>query len=157
MGFATIIALDLGKFKTVCCVMDVASRTHAFETIDMSPANVRDLLARRLTLPPADTLVVFETCDTAGWVHDVCSALGLSTLCTHGNGQAWQWRRVKRKTDRDDALKLAKLALMDQLPAVHVPAPEQRQKRRLILPGGRWSAAARTAATPSARSSTSRD
>jgi transposase len=47
--------------------------------------------------------------------------------------EAWQWRKIKRKTDRDDALKLAKLALMDQLPAVHVPSPDQRQKRRLIL------------------------
>ena len=36
MGFAKIIALDLGKFKTVACVMDVASRTHAFETVEMS-------------------------------------------------------------------------------------------------------------------------
>ena len=68
MGYVTIIALDLGKFKTVACVMDVATRTHAFETIDMSPDNVHDLVAARLTPSPADTLVVFETCDTAGWV-----------------------------------------------------------------------------------------
>ena len=133
MDCDTIIALDLGKFKTVACVMDTATRQHRFETIAMSPANLHDLLAATATAPPKRTLVVFETCDTAGWVHDVCCALGASTLCTHGNGEAWQWRRVKRKTDRDDALKLAKLALMDQLPAVHVPAPEQRQKRRLIL------------------------
>ena len=76
---------------------------------------------------------MFETCDTAGWVHDLCAALGTAVTCVHANGEPWQWRRVKRKTDRDDALKLAKLALMDQLPAVHVPSPPQRQKRRLIL------------------------
>jgi len=133
MGFATIIALDLGKFKTVCCVMDVASRTHAFETIDMSPANVRDLLARRLTLPPADTLVVFETCDTAGWVHDLCTTLGTSVTVVNANDERWRWRRVKRKTDRDDALKLARLALLDQLGAVHMPGPPARQRRRLML------------------------
>ena len=133
MGYERIIALDLGKFKTVACVMDPATREHRFVTIVMSPASVHDLLAGEATSPPRQTLVVFETCDTAGWVHDVCSALGVGTLCTHGNGQAWQWRRVKRKTDRDDALKLARLALMDQLPAVHVPSPDQRQKRRLIL------------------------
>ena len=133
MGYEKIIALDLGKFKTVACVMDPATREHRFDTFAMSPSTLHDLLAAEATRSPQQTLVVFETCDTAGWVHDVCSALGLSTICTHGNGQAWQWRRVKRKTDRDDALKLAKLALMDQLPAVHVPSPDQRQKRRLIL------------------------
>lgn len=133
MGYEKIISLDLGKFKTVACLMDTATRQHVFETFAMSPANLHELLVKHTTAEPQRSLVVFETCDTAGWVHDVSSALGVATLCTHGNGQAWQWRRVKRKTDRDDALKLARLALMDQLPAVHVPAPEQRQKRRLIL------------------------
>ena len=46
MGFAKIIALDLGKFKTVACVMDGASGAHAFETIEMSPAGVHDLVER---------------------------------------------------------------------------------------------------------------
>ena len=127
MGHDRIIALDLGKFKTVACVMDTATREHRFQTITMSPADLHDLLAAEATSPPRHTLVVFETCDTAGWVHDVCCGLGLSTICTHGNGEPWQWRRVKRKTDRDDALKLARLALMDPLPAVHVPSPTQRQ------------------------------
>ena len=80
MGFAKIIALDLGKFKTVCCVMDVASRAHAFETIEMSPADVHDLLVRHVTGVPTDTLVAFEACDCAGWVHDVATALGTSVL-----------------------------------------------------------------------------
>ena len=134
MGFASIIALDLGKFKTVACVMNAADRSHAFETIEMSPATLHDLLARHATTAnPADTLVVFETCDCAGWVHDVCSALGLTARVVAANTEAWQWRRVKRKTDRDDALKLAKLALLDQLTIVHMPAPAQRQRRRLIL------------------------
>jgi transposase len=39
---------------------------------------------------------------------------------------------VKRKTDRDDALKLAKLAAMDQLVAVHVPSAQQREYHRLV-------------------------
>ena len=104
MGFASIIALDLGKFKTVACVMNAADRSHVFETIEMSPATLHDLLARHAaTADPADTLVVFETCDCAGWVHDVCAALGLGANVVAANTEAWQWRRVKRKTDRDDA------------------------------------------------------
>jgi transposase len=39
---------------------------------------------------------------------------------------------VKRKTDKDDALKLAKLAALEQIGPVYVPAPETRQYRRLV-------------------------
>src|SRR5215204_2272749 len=112
MGFAKIIALDLGKFKTVCCVMDVASRAHAFETIEMSPADVHDLLVRHVTDVAADTLVAFEACDCAGWVHDVATALGTSVIVVNANDERWRWRRVKRKTDRDDALKMARRVLI---------------------------------------------
>ena len=134
MGIRRIIALDLGKFKTVACVMETADRSHVFETIEMSPAAVHDLLSRHATADdPADTLVVFETCDCCGWVYDICMALGLPAKVVAANTEAWHWRRVKRKTDRDDALKLAKLALLDQLTVVHMPTPAQRQKRRLIL------------------------
>ena len=92
MGYVTIIALDLGKFKTVACVMDVATRQHLFETIAMSPANVHELVARDASASPAATLVVFETCDTAGWVHDVCTALGVSTIVVNANDERWRWR-----------------------------------------------------------------
>jgi len=133
MSIRRIIALDLGKFKTVSCVMDTADRAHVFETVEMSPAAIHDLLARHATSEARDTLVVFETCDCCGWVYDLCTTLGLPARVVSANAEAWQWRRVKRKTDRDDALKLAKLALLDQLTIVHMPSPIQRQKRRLIL------------------------
>jgi hypothetical protein len=81
MDYDRIIALDLGKFKTVACVTDAASRTHAFETIEMSPANVHDLVVRHVTdSSAADTLVAFEACDCAGWVHDVAAALGTPVI-----------------------------------------------------------------------------
>ena len=133
MGTHRIIALDLGKFKTVACVMNAVDRSHVFETIEMSPAAVHDLLVRHATPDPAATLVVFETCDCCGWVYDLCAALGLPARVVAANTEAWHWRRVKRKTDRDDALKLARLALLDQLTIVHMPSPAQRQRRRLIL------------------------
>ncbi len=133
MSMARIIALDLGKFKTVACVMNALDRSHVFETIEMSPTAVHELLARHATDPAGETLVVFETCDCCGWVYDVCVALGLPAKVVAANSEAWHWRRVKRKTDRDDALKLAKLALLDQLTIVHMPSPVQRQRRRLIL------------------------
>ena len=134
MGSDTIIGIDLGKFKSVACVLDARSRRHAFVTFDTTPAALRELLAAHATADPSRTLVAVETCDAAGWVHDLASSLGLAVTVAHTAGHdAWRWKKVKRKTDRDDALKLAKMALDGELPAVHVPSPRRRQKRRLIL------------------------
>ena len=102
----------------------------------MSPADVHDLLVRHVTDAPtaaADTLVAFEACDCAGWVHDVATALGTSVIVVNANDERWRWRRVKRKTDRDDALKIARLAALDQLGTVHMPDPPARQRRRLMI------------------------
>ena len=38
MGSETIIALDLGKFKSVACVMDARTREHRFATVETTPA-----------------------------------------------------------------------------------------------------------------------
>ena len=41
MGYQRIIALDLGKFKSVACVMQVVDRSTAFETIQTTPQTKR--------------------------------------------------------------------------------------------------------------------
>src|SRR5436305_8487685 len=46
MGYATILGLDLGKFKSVCCAMDAATGRHAFQTLASTPASIHDLLTR---------------------------------------------------------------------------------------------------------------
>jgi transposase len=62
----------------------------------------------------------------------VCTAQGYEVLVCNPSQEAWKWKNVKRKTDRDDALKMAKLAALDQLVAVHIPCQEQREYRRLV-------------------------
>ena len=89
MGLARIIALDLGKFKTVACVMNAVDRSHVFETIEMSPHSVHALLVRHATEDSAATLVVFETCDCSGWVYDLCVALALPARVVAANTEAW--------------------------------------------------------------------
>lgn len=130
LKFDKIIAIDLGKFKSVCCVG--VDGVHAFETVATTPEALREFLMKHRTPQPLRVAVVFETCDTSGWVHDLCAELSLIALVANPRGEAWHWRRVKRKTDRDDALKLLKLTLNNDLPTVHMPPPDQRQKRRLI-------------------------
>ena len=46
--------------------------------------------------------------------------------------RVWRWKRVKRKTDRDDALKLARLTAMNQLPTVYMPERSTREWRSFI-------------------------
>jgi len=46
--------------------------------------------------------------------------------------EAWKYKHAKRKTDRDDALRLAQLEALGQLPAVVVPAKRVREWRALI-------------------------
>jgi transposase len=129
-----ILALDLGKFTSVLCVYDPATHDHRFiSAAATTPQSIHDLLVNHQTPDPADTpLLVIETCDVAGWVHDLAVALGINVAVANPAHEAWRWTRVKRKTDKDDALKLAKLAVLGQLPTAHMPSPAQRQRRRLV-------------------------
>src|SRR5918994_1811949 len=46
--------------------------------------------------------------------------------------EAWKYKHTKRKTDRDDALRLAQLEALGQLPTVVVPEKQVREWRALI-------------------------
>lgn len=122
-----IFGLDLGKFKSVSCLYQPATQEARYDTIDTDPAILRGHLER---LRP--DLVVFETCTVAGWVADLCDAMGIARLVADPMNDAWRWSKVKRKTDRDDALKLARMAALGELPTAHVPSAEARQYRGLV-------------------------
>jgi transposase len=101
--------------------------------LQTTPQVIHDLLVKHQTPDdPARTLLVIETCDVSGWVYDIAVALGMGVAIANCSHEAWRWSRVKRKTDKDDALKLAKLVALQQLPTVHMPSPQQRQRRRLV-------------------------
>lgn len=63
---------------------------------------------------------------------DIAKARGYSTVVANPSQEAWYWKHVKRKTDKDDALKLAKLAALGQIFPVYVPSAESRQYRQLV-------------------------
>jgi transposase len=122
-----ILSMDLGKFKTVCCYYDTTTRTQRFITIDTKRYQMENLLDKE----PVD-LVVMEACGPSGWISDVCHEKKLKTIICSTNDEAWAWKNTKRKTDRDDALKLARMAMMGVLTAVHVPKPKIREQRSII-------------------------
>jgi transposase len=122
-----ILAIDLGKFKSVTCLLDSDTNQTEFWTM----ATDRQYLLAVLKNYHPD-LVVIESCGLAGWVHDICTEEGYEVLVCNPNQEAWKWKRIKRKTDRDDALKLAKLAALEQLVPVYIPCRQQREYRRLV-------------------------
>ncbi len=122
-----ILALDLGKYKSVACDYDQQSGTHEFETIATRPQALHDLLVER-----EPDRVVIEICSIAGWVCDLVRALGMEMQVASTNDERWRWKRVKKKSDRVDALKLAQLSALNQLTLVHVPEHGVRQWRALI-------------------------
>ena len=93
-----ILAIDLGKRKSVYCDYDPAGGgggggggggAHVFGTVATTPAAVHDLLAER-----PGRVVVIEVCPLAGWVSDLCRAVGAEVKVVNTADERWSWRRA---------------------------------------------------------------
>jgi transposase len=122
-----ILAIDLGKFNSVACLFDTTTHQSEFETFATQHLAFEWILTQ--TQPHQ---VIIETCSISGWVHDLIQGLGYKVIVANPSAEAWRWKNVKRKTDKDDALKLAKLAALEQISTVHVPRADHRQYRSLV-------------------------
>jgi transposase len=122
-----ILALDLGKRKSVTCVYEGSGGEAVYRSVRTDPASLHELI---VDLQP--DRVVFEICPAAGWLADLVRALGIELQVVNVAHDAWRWRNVRAKSDRLDALKLAQLSAMNQLSLVHVPERGVRQWRSLI-------------------------
>lgn len=122
-----ILALDLGKYKTVGCVYERETGAHRFQTCLTTPVALQQLVEE---VKP--DRVVIEVCNIAGWVCDLLRRLGVAVQVANANDEAWRWRKVKQKNDRRDALKAAQLSAVNQIKEVHIPQLEVRQWRALI-------------------------
>jgi len=122
-----ILALDLGKYKTVGCEYESESGAHRFHRSFTTPAALR-----KLVQDVNPDRVVIEVCAIAGWICDLMGAMGIEVQVANTSDDAWRWRKVKQKDDRRDALKAARLSAVNQLREVYIPAQEVRQWRALI-------------------------
>src|SRR2546421_8372128 len=122
-----ILALDLGKYKSVACEYEAESGRHRFATVLTTPKGLHDLI-----VDCEPQRVVIEICSIAGWVGDLVRSLGIELQVANTADERWQWRKVKQKNDRRDALKAAQLSAVNQLCPVHVPELQMRQWRALI-------------------------
>ena len=122
-----IIAVDLGKFNSMFCFYDSKTQNYSTAKAKTERAYFESVLKSR-----QPDLVVVEACGPSGWVSDLCEELGIKIIVCSTHEDAWLFKNVKRKTDKDDALKLARLASLDQLQSTHVPNKQMRERRRLV-------------------------
>lgn len=122
-----ILALDLGKYKSVGCDYEQGSGRHRFMGSATTPVALEKLLGE---IKP--DRVVIEVCNIAGWVSDLVRRRGIQLQVANTSDEMWRWRKVKKKNDRHDALKAARLSALNQIKEVHIPQIEVRQWRALI-------------------------
>ncbi len=79
---APILAIDLGKFNSMCCFFDPGTGKARFQTV----ATDRDCLQTFLAAQNVQR-VLFEACGPSGWLADLCEEMQLETLV--GMTNAW--------------------------------------------------------------------
>ena len=124
-----ILSIDLGKYKSVACIY-VSNEDIRFLTISTSRTELTRLLAKH-----RPSVILIEACLLCGWVRDLCVELGIACLVANTSSEAWKFKHLKRKTDRDDALRLVEIYRLGKFPSVAIPVKEIREKRGLIEHG----------------------
>lgn len=122
-----ILAIDLGKNKSVICMYDTETRHPQYGKLNTTPQAMHDLLVEQ-----QPDRVVYENGNPSGWLTDLVEAFEVEYQVANTNHPSWRWSNVRKKNDREDALRLAQLSALDQLPLVHVPRKAVREKRALM-------------------------
>jgi hypothetical protein len=92
-----ILALDIGKYKSVGCDYEAQSGRHSFVTIATTPKALHDVIVE---LEP--DRVVIEICSIAGWICDLVRSLGFEIRVANTTDERWRCRKVKQESDRRD-------------------------------------------------------
>ena len=75
-------------------------------------------------------VVVIESCGISAHLHDALQGFAGSRLVVANiNAESFRWRNLNRKTDKDDALRLAKLMASGDISPVHIPPSAIRQHK----------------------------
>ena len=123
------VGLDVHQRTSTCHILDAHGRTlnKLCRTIGGHWTKMIDYL-RSLDRPIA---VTYEASIGYGAIYDRLVGLAKRIVVAHP-GRVRLIFQSKRKNDRIDAAKLAKLLFLDELPAVHVPDLDTRAWRELI-------------------------
>lgn len=123
-----VAALDLSDTEGVTTVLsphgDVTDR-FTIVLNDLGFAQFADRV-------PKDARVAFEATGMAYPVHRALTSYGYDVTVVHPKELAWIVKS-KKKNDRADSLKIAKLHMSGMLPESHLLDPEEQVKRDLLV------------------------
>jgi transposase len=122
------VGLDVHARRSSLCILDSCGRVVKRLEVKGPWPKLLDRIAAEVPRPFA---VCFEASCGYGYLHGKLSALAERVAVAHP-GQLRLIFRSKRKYDRVDAEKQAKLLYLDQVPRVHVPGVDVRAWRGLI-------------------------
>ena len=123
------IGLDVHASTSTICILDARGNRVKTQTIRGPIDRTIDVLRQRARTKAL--VVCFEASLTYGTVHDRLSQFCRRVEVAHP-GRLRLIFKSKRKNDRVDAQKLAKLIFLDEVPTVHVPDLDVRGWRQLI-------------------------
>jgi len=121
------VGLDVHQRFSAVCILDKNGKVVNRMAIRGHRAKVVEALGK-LSEPFA---VCYEASCGYGWLHDQLRRVASRVVVAHP-GQLRLIFRSKKKNDRVDAEKLAKLLFLDEVPTVHVPSVDVRSWRNLI-------------------------
>lgn len=122
------IGLDVHQSGTAACILDECGKVVKTFFHRGHPRS----LVERLRAIDVPFQVVFEASCGSGTLHDLLSPIARRVVVAHP-GLLRLIFRSKKKNDRVDAAKLAKLLFLGEVPQVHVPGLEARAWRELIV------------------------
>ena len=122
------VGLDVHQRRSSVCVLDPGGRPVKRLEVKGPWAAVLEAVGRQAPRPFA---ACFEASCGYGHLYERLSAVAARVVVAHP-GQLRLIYRSKRKNDRVDAAKLAKLLCLDLVPRVHVPPAGVRAWRALI-------------------------
>jgi len=121
------IELDVHYSTSTYCVLDANGQELQCETVRGHWAK----LLERLRTVAGPWTICFEATCGYGYLYRELSRLAQRVVVAHP-GHVRLIFRAKRKNDRIDARKLAKLLYLDEVPAAYVPSEEVQSWRELI-------------------------
>ena len=121
------VGLDVHLRHTTICILDATG-------VKLKQGQLRgpwSLIAEELKTLPGSVAVCYEASCGYGFLHDLLAEVADRVVVAHP-GQLRLIFRSKRKNDRADAEKLAKLLFLNEVPTVYVPSADVRAWRQLI-------------------------
>ena len=121
------VGLDVHWQQSTFCVLDENGKKLSSRTVHGS----WDKLLMALGVVKKPFAICFEASTGYGYLFEKLSLMAAKVTVAHP-GQLRLIFRSKRKSDRVDAEKLAKLLYLDEVPPVYVPSAQVRSWRGLI-------------------------